>query len=332
VDRAALFVDAGYLLAAGGAIVCGTGQRSHLVVDYARLVDDLTQHVLNHGHLDILRVYWYDGAVNSIPTPDQRIIARIPHVKLRLGRMVQLRNRLQQKGVDSLIVCDLVTLARDRSIATAYLLSGDEDLRAGVAEAQAQGVRVVLLGVPSSANQRQSGVLIDEADEHVVLDRRFWANYISAAPGAAAPASPQSASMAQPPIGGAVAPAASAMAGSATLRPVQGPLPAGAAVAAASAATSTFPTTSAHKPQSTPSSLTAAEGAAREIGAAFATDWAQRATPEEIATLRQARPRIPVTLDAALLREGEKVLGPLRDIQPLRNSLRHGFWDRITAG
>jgi hypothetical protein len=75
----------------------------------------------------MLRVYWYDGAPDAIPLSDHLAIAKLTNVKLRLGRLT----RGEQKGVDWLIIRDLMTLARERAIATALLVSGDEDLREG---------------------------------------------------------------------------------------------------------------------------------------------------------------------------------------------------------
>lgn len=69
----------------------------------------------------------------------------------------------QQKGVDSLIVTDMITLARNGAIAECVLLSGDEDLRVGVQLAQEHGVRVHLLGI-KPARGSQSILLRQEAD------------------------------------------------------------------------------------------------------------------------------------------------------------------------
>lgn len=69
----------------------------------------------------------------------------------------------QQKGVNSLIVTDLIELARQKAICDAVLISGDEDVRVGVQMARNYGVRVHLLGIePSRANQSQQ--FLHEAD------------------------------------------------------------------------------------------------------------------------------------------------------------------------
>jgi hypothetical protein len=69
----------------------------------------------------------------------------------------------QQKGVDSLLVTDLVELSRNGAICNALLLGGDEDLRIGVQIAQSFGVRVHLVGIEPSRGS-QSLQLRQEAD------------------------------------------------------------------------------------------------------------------------------------------------------------------------
>lgn len=178
MDRSAIFVDAGYLLAAGGALTCGKASRSAFVCDYPGLTKKLGEWVEDHngGRLSCLRTYWYDGAVNAVPTSDHERIGGLPYVKVRLGRII----KGEQKGVDALIYRDLMTLARERAISCAYLVSGDEDLREGVVAAQDMGVQVVLVGIPGS-RPNQSAALIREADEHVVLPKGHWDEHFSPA-------------------------------------------------------------------------------------------------------------------------------------------------------
>jgi NYN domain len=155
-DRSAIFIDAGYLLAAGGLICCGTKDRSRFVCDHQRLTMDLGEWAREHsGGMSSLRTYWYDGAKNAVPTPEHEKIGGLPYVKVRLGRI----HSGQQKGVDALIYRDLMTLARERAVARAYLLSGDEDLREGVIAAQDMGVQVILIGIPTSQRANQSGAV-----------------------------------------------------------------------------------------------------------------------------------------------------------------------------
>ena len=90
-------------------------------------------------------------------------------MKLRLGR---LNTNNQQKGVDALIYRDLMTLASERAVTDAFLISGDEDLREGVKAAQDRGVRVVLVGIETTSgfNQSRQG-FVSEADELITLTK-----------------------------------------------------------------------------------------------------------------------------------------------------------------
>lgn len=84
LDRWAVFVDAGYLLAAGGSLCCGAINRSEMSCHYKDLVSSLASFVTSHSGNPVLRVYWYDGAQHAVPTNDHLQIAELPHVKLRL--------------------------------------------------------------------------------------------------------------------------------------------------------------------------------------------------------------------------------------------------------
>jgi uncharacterized LabA/DUF88 family protein len=165
--RSAVLVDVGYLLGTAGRTLLNTTYRHYIRCDYRALMAGVIANVKEHSGMSVLRVYWYDAAYNAVPTYEQRTVATIPGVKLRLGRMVQGR----QNGVDSLIVRDLMTLARERAMATAYLITGDEDVREGVAAAQDMGTRVVLLGLPGA---HRAFTLLAEADEELVLSDAFW--------------------------------------------------------------------------------------------------------------------------------------------------------------
>jgi hypothetical protein len=121
MDRCSIFIDAGYLFAAGGELCCGTRGRRSLQLDSASFNRWLAARAAEKCGLQPLRTYWYDGARNGIATRSQQEIAALPNVKLRLGR---LSAKNEQKGVDALIYRDLMTLARERAIAEAWVLFG----------------------------------------------------------------------------------------------------------------------------------------------------------------------------------------------------------------
>jgi NYN domain-containing protein len=183
MDRCGIFVDAGHLLSQGGLLCCGDHRRATFTCAYPELIRAIVERVLAHAlTLPLLRVYWYDGATDGIPTTDQGIVASQPNVKLRLGRISGGR----QKGVDALIYRDLMTLARERAVTTAYLVAGDEDLREGVMAAQDLGVRVVLVGIQAAVGYNQSELLVREADENIVLDAAFLGPFFAPIPAAPA--------------------------------------------------------------------------------------------------------------------------------------------------
>ena len=86
MDRCAIFVDAGYLYAAGGDLCCGTSSRSAIDLD-AAAANSLLADIAGKSGLPVLRTYWYDGARDGIPTVSHQNIAAQANVKLRLGRI-----------------------------------------------------------------------------------------------------------------------------------------------------------------------------------------------------------------------------------------------------
>ena len=162
MSRVAVFVDAGYLYAAGSIAIHGSNlPREMVTLNLPEAVGKLTLMAGERTNgKSLLRVYWYDGALPKGLSLEQQKLADADDVKLRLG-IVTFGG--QQKGVDSLIITDLVELARNHAISDAVLLSGDEDVRIGVQIAQSFGVRVHLVGiVPSRGNQ--SRALMQESD------------------------------------------------------------------------------------------------------------------------------------------------------------------------
>ena len=160
MERVAVFVDAGYLFAQGAiAMFEEKLKRGDIIIDHGAVATKLKQFAETQSQLNLLRIYWYDGTSQG-PTAQHIALAELPDVKVRLGFV---NNVGKQKGVDSLIVTDMITLARNGAIAECVLLSGDEDLRVAVQLAQEHGVRVHLLGI-KPARGSQSMFLRQEAD------------------------------------------------------------------------------------------------------------------------------------------------------------------------
>uniref|UniRef100_UPI00104118A3 NYN domain-containing protein n=1 Tax=Actinomadura roseirufa TaxID=2094049 RepID=UPI00104118A3 len=176
--RYAIFVDAGYLYAASGALLLGCGSRREYRVAAEKLIKALTYHADEQRRGELLRVYWFDAAPKRQPTVDQRVIANLPLVKLRLGN---LNAQGQQKGVDAQLRADLEALARHRAITDAVLLAGDEDMLPAVEAAQRYGVRVHLWGVEPTHGSNQAEWLVWESDTVEVLPADFLRPYFTKA-------------------------------------------------------------------------------------------------------------------------------------------------------
>jgi uncharacterized LabA/DUF88 family protein len=179
MGRVAVFVDAGYLFAAGTALIAGSKQPRHLTQLNEQLaVQELIVKAQECTSSPLLRVYWYDGVSPRGPGPEHHRLAALNNVKLRLGF---INSSGQQKGVDSLIVTDLIELARNNAMSDAVVLAGDEDVRIGVQVAQSYGVRVHLLGVvPSRSNQSRQ--LMQEADTTHEWDKDVVGKFIATTP------------------------------------------------------------------------------------------------------------------------------------------------------
>src|SRR5438552_7025545 len=177
--RYAIMVDVGYIYAAAGGLLLSANSRREYRVDAPGLIQELTRNAENKIRGELLRVYWYDAARDRVPTIDQRVIAQMPWVKLRLGN---LNARGQQKGVDAQIRADMEALARHRAITDAVLVAGDEDMVPAVEAAQAYGVRVHLWGIEPPYGTNQAERLVWESDTVEVLDAAFVKPYFTSQP------------------------------------------------------------------------------------------------------------------------------------------------------
>jgi uncharacterized LabA/DUF88 family protein len=186
MKRHAIFVDAGYVFAQGSVSLLGSNTpRTQLKLDEAEIISQLKALAQSQSiGVQLLRIYWYDGAWNG-PTIDHLAIADMPDVKLRLGSINSVG---EQKEVDSLLVTDLIDLARNQSICDATVVTADTDMRIAVQVAQTLGVRVHLVGLePSGVSQSRS--LRQEADTVHEIPKADVAKFLQVV----APAAPRTA-------------------------------------------------------------------------------------------------------------------------------------------
>lgn len=196
MDRYAIFVDAGYFFAAGAQAAFGLRTppitRKHVLVKSPQAMLDALCHeaAATTGNLPLLRAYWYDAMPGPRMSLDQSALALLSGVKLRLGA---LNSAGEQKGVDSLIVTDIIDLARNRAISDAVVVTGDEDLRIAFQVAQSFGVRVHILAA-GDHTKNVSPSLQMEADSVTSLDSAWFSGHFdltipaaTTSPSAAAP-------------------------------------------------------------------------------------------------------------------------------------------------
>jgi uncharacterized LabA/DUF88 family protein len=297
--RYAIIVDVGYIYAAAGELLFNTSSRREFRVDADKLIGALTRHAADSlGRGELLRMYWYDAARDRVPTIDQRVIAQMAWVKLRLGN---LNARGQQKGVDAQIRADMEALARHRAITDAILIAGDEDMVPAVEAAQAYGVLVHLWGVEPPFGTNQAERLVWEADTVEVLDRPFLEPYFTRQP---APA--------EEPVPGPLAvptvPSPAQLFGERHAPPLHRPLP---------------------KPAAALPRLGPDRERVEEAGEHVAHKWILTRGADNIRDLLPG-PILPPVIDKELLVDAEKELGQsLRPYQEAREWLRDAFWERV---
>jgi uncharacterized LabA/DUF88 family protein len=307
--RYAVMVDVGYIFAAAGELLFATSSRRDFRVDAVPLIQAVTKHADELIRGELLRVYWYDAARDRVPTIDQRVVAQMAWVKLRLGN---LNARGQQKGVDAQIRADMEALARHRAITDAVLIAGDEDMVPAVEAAQAYGVRVHLWGIEPPYGTNQAERLVWESDTVDVLDTAFLRPYLTrnpvSEPSRPADASPSVPSPAQ--LFGerererherrAVTGAQPVLTGSRNAYST-GPLP----------------------------KLGPDRRRVEEAGEHVAHKWILTRGQDNIRDLLPG-PILPPVIDKELLVEAEKELGQsLRPYQEAREWLRDAFWARV---
>lgn len=150
MNRFVVMVDAGYLLRQAIEIASNRQSKRRAELEISSpsgliaILIAAAKALLDLKDKELLRVYWYDGVMANGLTPQQRALVEVDDVQFRAGT---INGAGQQKGVDSLIVTDLIELTSHHAICDAILVTGDSDLAVGIELAQKRGVRIAVLGV-----------------------------------------------------------------------------------------------------------------------------------------------------------------------------------------
>ena len=332
--RYAVMVDVGYIFAAAGELLLATSSRRDFRVDAVPLIQAVSKHADELVRGELLRVYWYDAARDRVPTIDQRVIAQMPLVKLRLGN---LNARGQQKGVDAQIRADMEALARHHAITDAVLVAGDEDMVPAVEAAQAYGVRVHLWGIEPPYGTNQAERLVWESDTVEILDSAFVKPYFTRQPVSVV----ETARPEEPPASTVPSPAqlfGDRVPARAPGKPAHSPYPSAPLAGAAAPGAGVPAAHGPHAPgvgagpgQPTPAAARLGPDRSRveEAGEHVAQKWILTRGTDNIRDLLPG-PILPPVIDKELLVEAEKELGlSLRAYQEAREWLRDAFWVRV---
>jgi hypothetical protein len=362
VDRSALFVDAGYLLADGAMAVHGTRHRDSVSWDFGGLLQLLGNLTRERTGLPLLRCYWYEATVEGHRSAEHDALADLPGLKLRLGRIRPGR----REGVDTEIHRDLMTLARNNAVADAVVVSGDEDLVQAITDAQTLGVRVTIVHVSVDGNWTISRTLRQECDDLIEIGSSHLRPYVNKLVGSDTSSGSRSNGHGSS-AGGAIAPlstgqhssppAASQITGHPSrTQPTAGNMNAHSGPSATAptgpmhaAPTSAHPNTGSHyvsppsqqhgpytgpqqvsqppMQQSAPT-LSDAVKSAHQEGQDFGESVARDAPALWLEAVLARKPRMPSDLEARLLQGSSLPIDFLLHDE-VRHALRRGFWDAL---
>ena len=180
MDRCALFVDAGYMLADGAMAVHGTRRRESVTWDYEGLLELLGNLARDRTGKPLLRCYWYEATVEGRRTAEHDALADMPGIKLRLAKLRPGR----REGVDTEIHRDLTVLARNHAVSDAVVVSAEEDLAQVVSDVQDLGMRVTIVHVTVDGNWTISRSLRQESDDIMELTSAHLRPFVELIPGA----------------------------------------------------------------------------------------------------------------------------------------------------
>ena len=180
MDRCALFVDAGYVLADGAMAVHGTRRGESVSWDYEGLLQLLSSLARERSGLPLLRCYWYETSVDGRRTAEHDALADLPGIKLRLAKIRPGR----REGVETEIHRDLTTLARNNAVSDALVVSAEEDLAQVIADVQDLGMRVTLVHIAVDGNWTISRTLRQESDDIIEIGGEHLRPYVELIAGA----------------------------------------------------------------------------------------------------------------------------------------------------
>lgn len=168
-ERAMVFVDLMNLYES----LRGLGVNTN--VDYHKLALKLAE-----PRRRLIRCHVYTGAYDQTREPEKHKaqvkffnrVHAMPFVTLRTRPLLFRAGEYVQKGVDTLIATDMVSMAFQNHYDIAFLVSGDGDLAPAVEAIKAAGKQIIVAAFPRS----RSSAIGNAADHEVMLNAAFFAD------------------------------------------------------------------------------------------------------------------------------------------------------------
>ncbi|MDR7549493.1 MAG: NYN domain-containing protein [Armatimonadota bacterium] len=168
-ERAMVFIDLMNLYKSLESLGVGTN------IDYHKLALKLAE-----PHRRLIRCYVYTGSYDQVRERDKYAaqvrffnrVYRMPFVMLKTRPLLFRAGDYVQKGVDTLIATDMVSMAFLNHYDIAFLVSGDGDLAPAVEAVKAAGKQIVVAAFPRS----RSSAVGQAADHEILLDADFFSD------------------------------------------------------------------------------------------------------------------------------------------------------------
>jgi uncharacterized LabA/DUF88 family protein len=131
---------------------------------------------------EVQRTYFYDALISLSDDADMHAkqtayfdrISMMEGCEVKLGTLVNGKDGLRQKGVDTLLAIDMVSKAYTNQYEVAILVSGDSDLEPVVRAVKETGKRVCGAFVTGSAAEH----LVRQFDKRLELKRERLSKYL----------------------------------------------------------------------------------------------------------------------------------------------------------
>lgn len=163
--RCIIFIDGGNLFHSVKRY--NNQNNTNVKIDYTKLSQFLTTETKSHSHL---RTYYYTGVPVKLSNKQQGFITKLdllPNLAVKKKTLKIKNERLVEKGIDVMIVTDMLWCGFQKHCEHIILVSGDEDLTEAVSKLKDNGIRVTIAAFKNNASPQ----IIRNADSYIDLTK-----------------------------------------------------------------------------------------------------------------------------------------------------------------